>query len=229
MSRVKICGITSLADARQALLAGADFLGFIFYPPSPRHVTEAQVTAIVVALRAGAGTRELLAQADSPQLVGVFVNEAPGAVASVLDDCGLHLAQLSGDEPPSYILSSESPLAGRAYYALRPQSPDGARAGAQACSAPTPPDAPTLLLDTYHPALRGGTGETADWAMARELQALTPRLMLAGGLTPDNVAAAVRQVRPFAVDVASGVEAGPGRKDPEKVRRFIAAAKAGEA
>lgn len=227
MPKVKICGITSLADARLALLAGADFLGFIFYPPSPRGVSGPQVAAIVAALRADAATGPLLTQPGGPRLVGVFVNEAASVVAQTLDECSLDLAQLSGDEPPEAVGSKDSPLFGRAYQALRPRSAEEAQLRASAYAAAGPPDGPSLLIDTYHPSLRGGTGETADWTLARDLRARTPRLMLAGGLTPENVAQAIDRVHPYAVDVASGVEAAPGRKDPAKVLEFIAAVKMG--
>jgi phosphoribosylanthranilate isomerase len=228
MTRVKICGITTVEDAAHALLCGADFLGFIFYPPSPRGITIPEAAELMATLRQRADTGPLLRRPDRPRLVGVFVNESAAAVADTLNACGLDLAQLSGDEQPEVVADAASPLAGRAYQALRPQSTTGAAEAAARYSAPTSDSSPTLLLDTYHPALRGGTGETVDWHLAAELRHLTPRLMLAGGLSPDNVAEAVRQVRPFAVDVASGVEAGPGRKDPDKVRRFITAAKTGQ-
>jgi phosphoribosylanthranilate isomerase len=228
MTRVKICGITNVDDAADALLCGADFLGFIFYPPSPRGLAIPEAAKLIATLRQRTDTGPLLRRLDGPRLVGVFVNESAAAVADTLNVCGLDLAQLSGDEPPDVVTDPASPLAGRAYQALRPQSAAGAAEAAARYSAPTANPSPTLLLDTYHPALRGGTGETVDWRLAAELRHLTPRLMLAGGLSPDNVAEAVRQVQPFAVDVASGVEAAPGRKDPDKVRRFIAAAKAGQ-
>lgn len=228
MMRVKICGITNVEDAGHALLCGADFLGFIFFPPSPRAITIPEATELIRTLRQRADTGSLLRRPDGPQLIGVFVNEAAKAIVDTLNTCGLDLAQLSGDEPPEFVTDAASPLAGRAYQALRPQSAAGAAEAATRYSAPTADPSPTLLLDTYHPALRGGTGETVDWRLAAELRHVTPRLMLAGGLSADNVAEAVRQVRPFAVDVASGVEAAPGRKDPQKVRRFIAAAKVGQ-
>jgi phosphoribosylanthranilate isomerase len=155
----------------------------------------------------------------------VFVNESSQMIRATLVACGLDLAQLSGEENSDLVTGKGSPILGRAYQALRPKSTSEARESAPAFAAPTGPDAPSLLLDTYHPALRGGTGTTADWVLAAEISRMTPRMMLAGGLTPDNVAAAVAQVNPFAVDVASGVEASPGRKDPDKVRHFLAAAK----
>lgn len=215
--KVKICGLTNLADAQAAVDAGADYLGFIFYPPSKRSITPAGAGPIVAALRARPGC---------PLLVGVFVNETAEQAAAVLDAVGLDLAQLSGEETPNLIGDRNSPLYGRSFKALRPTSLAEAEAEAEWYLPPEPAaNRPSLLLDAYHPTLRGGTGRVADWAMAARLAETVPQLMLAGGLNADNVAAAVEQVRPFAVDVASGVEAAPGRKDHAQVRAFIQAAK----
>jgi phosphoribosylanthranilate isomerase len=217
MVQVKICGLTNLADAQAAVAAGADYLGFIFYPPSKRSITVAAAAEVVAALRARPGC---------PVLVGVFVNETAEQMAEVLDRVGLDLAQLSGDETPNLIGDPDSPLYGRSFKALQPTTLAEAAAEAEWY---VPPELaahqPSLLLDAYHPTLRGGTGRVADWDLAARLAATVPQLMLAGGLHPENVAAAVQQVRPFAVDVASGVEAAPGRKDHEKVRAFVQAAK----
>lgn len=229
MPNVKICGITNLEDAQVAAAAGADYLGFIFYPPSKRAITPEAAQGIAARLREGE---------RCPILVGVFVDETAADAAAILDTCGLDLAQLSGDETPNMIGDPASPLYGRSYKALRPTT--FAEADAEAEWYLPPPftnkqtnqptnqssNSPSLLLDTYHPTLRGGTGETMDWSVAARLAETVDGLMLAGGLTPENVAAAVRQVRPFAVDVASGVEAVPGRKDHARIRAFIRAAKA---
>lgn len=217
--RVKICGLTNLADALAAADAGADYLGFIFYAPSKRAVTVAQVQPIVAALRA---------RATCPRLVGVFVNADAGAVAATLAACDLDYAQLSGDEVPRMVGDPASVLYGRAYKALRPQSRGEAEADAEWYSAPQPIDdqMPTLLLDAWHPTLYGGSGQVGDWAIAAAVAAQVPRLMLAGGLTPANVAHAVQRVRPFAVDVAGGTEAAPGRKAHGALRAFIAQARA---
>ena len=216
MTLAKICGLTNLADAQAAAAAGADFLGFIFYPPSPRSIDLAAATTIARALRAVPGC---------PTLVGVFVNETARAMAAVLDQAGLDLAQLSGDETPNIIGDPGSPLFGRSYKALRPASLAEAEAEAEWFLPPEVAQRqPALLIDAYHPALHGGTGLLTDWSLAAEMARQVPQLMLAGGLTPDNVAAAVAAVNPFAVDVASGVESTPGRKDHAAVRAFIAAA-----
>lgn len=215
--KVKICGITNLADALAGVEAGADYLGFIFYPPSSRAITTSAAAAI---------TAELRRRPDCPLLVGVFVDETAEHMIEVLAACDLDLAQLSGDEVPFLVGDERSPLYGRAYKALRPRSTAEAEIEAEWYVAPQMHGGPSLLLDTYHATLRGGTGEVADWTVAAQLVSAHPGLMLAGGLNAANVAEAVRQVRPYAVDVASGVESSPGRKDHEQVRRFIARAKA---
>lgn len=223
--KVKICGITNLEDALVAAEAGADYLGFIFYPPSPRAVDKAMAKSIVAHLR-----QHLAAP---PLMVGVFVNETAVAIAQTLDECGLDLAQLSGEEVPSLAGDPDSLLYGRAYKAIRPASAAEAEVEAEWYKAPQLPVnssqysvvGPSLLVDTYHPTLRGGTGIEVEWGIVVYLFEHTPGIMLAGGLNPDNVAAAIAQLKPFAVDVASGVEASPGKKDHDKVRTFIANAK----
>lgn len=216
--KVKICGITNLADALTAVSAGADYLGFIFYPPSKRSITPEAAQAIVAHVRT---------LPHCPVLVGVFVDETADYMAHILDSCQLDLAQLSGNEVPFLVGDERSPLYGRAYKALRPTSLAEAEAEAEWYTPPLlHPEQPTLLMDTYHPNLPGGTGETGDWQIGAELAQQVGRFMLAGGLTPDNVATAIQQVLPYAVDVASGVEASPGQKEPALVRSFIQKAKA---
>jgi phosphoribosylanthranilate isomerase len=207
---VKICGLTHLDDALLALEAGADLLGFVLYPKSPRGVSLAAVAEITQALR-----RAPAFQQRRPALVGVFVNAPPAEVAHALDEAGLDLAQLSGHEPPDDLRA----LGGRAYKAIRGEADIPPSAGAP----PAHPHRPDFLLDAAHPTLYGGSGQPADLALAARL-AERRRLLLAGGLTPDNVVAAIRAVRPWGVDVASGVEAAPGKKDPAKVRAFVQAA-----
>ena len=215
--RVKICGITNLDDAFVAVDAGADYLGFIFYPPSKRSIEGPACQNIVTQLRA---------RADCPLLVAVFVNETAGDMAQILQKCDLDLAQLSGEEVPFLVADERSPLFGRSYKALRPTSLAEAEADAEWYTAPQQlPGQPSLLLDTYHPILRGGTGVTGNWDLSADLAQKIPGLMLAGGLTPANIAAAVRQVQPYAVDTASGVEAYPGKKDHQLLHEFIRQAK----
>ena len=218
MLQVKICGITNIEDALVATAAGADLLGFIFYPKSPRLVTVEQTRAITDAVRA--------ATAYPPVFVGVFVDEDVAEVERILDAGGLDLAQLHGSEPPVEI----SRLAPRAFKALRPQSRGDAESMVAAFGAVLPPTdpatarRPSFLVDAYHPWRFGGTGKTTDWHAARTLAERFP-ILLAGGLTAENVQAAVEVVQPWGVDVSSGVERAPGQKDPALVRDFIAAAK----
>lgn len=201
MVRVKICGITSLADARTAVEAGADALGLNFWPGTRRCVTESVAAQIAEALR------------DKVLLVGVFVDASEAEIARLRDTLGLGCVQLHGDEPPA-LLDRFLP---HAYKAVRVRGPDVvaevARFGGE-----------HILLDAYVKDMPGGTGATFDWDLAARI-AGQRKLTLAGGLTPDNVADAVRAVRPYCVDTASGVESAPGVKDAAKVRAFIERAK----
>jgi len=207
MVRVKICGITNLEDALAAAEAGADLLGFVFYPPSPRYVTLERAREIIAALRQSVG-----AVREPPLLtVGVFVDEELSRVREAIWKCDLDYAQLHGGEPPAYVAA----LGGRAIKALRVRSAaDVERLGAYQAAA--------YLLDAYHPTKPGGTGEVWDWGLAVAAKRYGP-VILAGGLTPDNVAQVVRRVWPYGVDVSSGVESAPGEKDHDKMRRFVAA------
>ena len=207
MVLVKICGVTNLADAQAAVKAGAGALGFNFYARSPRYITPGAARLIVSALP------------PSVLTVGVFVNEAePERVARTAAEAGVAAVQLHGDESPAYCAA----LAGRVVIkALRV----GARFAPEQASAYR---THAILLDAYSPREFGGTGEVFDWALARRTRALVSRLFLAGGLTPENVGAAIAAVRPFAVDVCSGVEAAPGRKDLSRLREFVAAVRAAE-
>lgn len=211
--QIKICGITSEAEAIAVAGLGATHLGLNFYPPSPRYLTRHAARAICAAVHR---------LPERPLLVGVFVNASPHDVLAELEACGLDLAQLSGDEPPEMLRI----LGARAFKAVR-------LAGQQSLSTDrylnqAPKDnlhVPELLLDAQVRGMYGGTGRTGDWTLAATV-AQKCRVMLAGGLTPDNVAAAVRAARPWGVDVASGVESAPGVKDVDKVAAFIANARA---
>ena len=205
MTRVKMCGNTRLDDARQAVEAGADLLGFIFYPKSPRRISIGDARAISRLLRGRA------------ILVGVFVNEPIEAVESALAEAELDLAQLHGEET----LATVAAFGGVAFKAMKRATVAGASAEDYAAAGPTNPSWPELLLDADHATLYGGTGQRADEGLAASL-ARGHRLLLAGGLTPENVAAAIAAVQPWGVDVASGVEAEPGRKDHARVTEFIA-------
>ncbi len=212
MTKVKICGITNLEDALFAADAGADALGFVFYAQSPRCIALDRAREIILRLP------PFVAK------VGVFVNAPPlspptlggmkgKAVKEIMAYCHLDYAQLHGDETPAQVAA----LAPRAIKAVRVRSAADIERLAQ-CQAVA------YLLDTYHPTKHGGTGEAFDWELAVEARSHGP-IILAGGLTPDNVADAIERVRPYAVDVSSGVEAAPGTKDHQKVQRFIIAAK----
>ncbi|MBN2005431.1 MAG: phosphoribosylanthranilate isomerase [Anaerolineae bacterium] len=214
---VKICGITNLEDARCAAGAGADFLGFILYVKSPRYIAPEPAGDIRQAIRAEFG--------ESPRCVGVFVDEPADTVRAIMAAAHLDLAQLHSVETPDIVAA----LAPRAFKALRPQTLAEAQEAFNAYGPPSlayrlPSTVPDLLVDAYHPQQMGGTGQIADLEIARWL-AERCRLLLAGGLTPDNVADAIAQVHPWGVDVASGVEASKGKKDHAKVKAFIAAAK----
>ncbi len=228
MTLVKLCGITNFPDARVAVEAGADFLGFIFYEKSPRHVTP-EVAARIM---------QVFDDVDGDlKGVGVFVSPASADVKRLLADCGLKAAQvhrLNREE----LRAVRSAVYGAAYAAIQPRTLDEALTAldlvnfdSEAGDPPTrsfrtPPWCPQLLVDAYHPGLHGGTGQQANLDIARQLAIRVPRFVLAGGLTPDNVAGAIRAARPWAVDVAGGTESSPGQKDHGKVRAFIQAVRA---
>ncbi|MBK8027859.1 MAG: phosphoribosylanthranilate isomerase [Chloroflexi bacterium] len=217
MIQVKICGITVLEDARICAEAGADLIGLNFYRKSPRTIELDAARALCAALRSEFGSR-------CPVLVGLFVNEVVGRISMTMDKVGLDYAQLSGDESVDMLRE----LRGIAYKSIRPRSHGEALDDARYFSpgAPTDVRIPSLLVDAFNPQLYGGTGSQAPAEVALAVKVETPRLMLAGGLTPENVAERCAAIGPWGVDVASGVEGDtPGRKDAEKVRAFIAAAK----
>jgi len=201
---VKICGITRSEDAEQAVRAGADWLGINFWPKSKRFATREVAIEIAAAARA--------ARADV-ELVGVFVNQPVAEIDAVADALALDYVQLHGDETPSTCAH----FGARAIKAIAVRGMEDVRLLDDF-------PATTFLLDTPS-AGYGGSGRTFDWTLAKAAVGSGRRILLAGGLDVENVAAAVREVRPFGVDVASGVEMAPGVKDSEKVRRFIAAAK----
>ena len=197
-TKVKICGITNQEDARAAAQAGADAIGFVFCPASPRHVTPSQAA--------------LLAHGLPPWIVrtGVFVNSPAEDVQEAITQCGLSMLQFHGEETPDYcrqfgIMSMKA-------FRVREKS---TLEELQLFST----DA--WLLDAWSDAGHGGTGKTFDWDFAARAVALGRPVFLAGGLTAENVAGAIRQVRPYAVDVSSGVELSPGKKDHDRIRRFI--------
>jgi phosphoribosylanthranilate isomerase len=204
--KVKICGITNSDDARAALEAGADLLGFNFYAKSLRYIVPEKAREIAAQIRSNG---------QKPLLVGVFVNSPLEEIRSILEIAQVDLAQLHGDEPVRVL----EQLNGRGFKALRPTSEKEAEIDAE-WFAPHGPNAPVLLIDAYRKDQYGGTGRVADWMIATKLAQQYP-ILLAGGLTPENVTEAIRQVRPWGVDVASGVECAPGKKDAAKMRLFV--------
>lgn len=201
--KVKICGLTNAEDAATAIEAGADAVGFVFHKKSPRCAEAAVVKGIVKTL---------------PPFVlpiGVFVNEDAKVVRDVVDSCGLALAQLHGDETAAYCEALGRPvlkairLKDRRSFLILAEFQG--RAGVRG-----------FLVDAFSSDAYGGTGQVADWSLAAEASSAAP-VLLAGGLTPENVSQAILQVRPYGVDVSSGVEASPGKKDHEKVRAFVRA------
>ena len=203
MTEVKICGLTTVDDALRCVSLGADAIGLNFWPRSPRCVDLETARRIVDAL------------GDRVQMVGVFVDFELSQIRQILDETGIRWAQLHGEEGPELLEA----LLPHAYKAI------AVKDGSVVELARRYPGE-HLLLDASVPGMPGGTGRTFDWSIAAEV-AKERKLTLAGGLTPQNVAEAVRIVKPFRVDVASGVESTPGRKDPALVAAFVEAAKSG--
>lgn len=198
--RSKICGITRVEDALAAVEAGADAIGLVFYAKSPRAVTVQQARAIIQALP------------PFVTPVGLFVNASRCELGEILDAVPLALLQFHGDETPADCEGWHRPY----IKALRVKAGDDIAAACEAFAG-----ASGILLDTYVEGVPGGTGEAFDWSLVP--QGLAKPIILAGGLTADNVAAAIAQVRPYAVDVSGGVEQAKGLKDPAKIRAFMAA------
>jgi phosphoribosylanthranilate isomerase len=200
--QVKICGITRWEDARAAIDAGADALGFNFFPGSPRYVAAAEARRI-----ARRAPRRVAC-------VGVFVNERAAAIEAVAREVGLDIVQLHGEESPAEVtrLARRRPV----IKVFR------VRRGFQPSRLAKYRDAAAYLLDSFAGSARGGTGRRFDWTIAARATAFGP-VVLAGGLTPENVAEAIARVRPAAVDVCSGVESRPGQKDPARLRALLRA------
>ncbi|MHB8520126.1 MAG: phosphoribosylanthranilate isomerase [Limisphaerales bacterium] len=199
--KIKICGITNLTDALAAAEAGADALGFVFYQRSPRNVSRQTAAGIIRKLP------PFLAK------VGVFVNETETVIRQVVAECGVDTLQFHGDETPEFC-KRFSPL--KVVKAFRVQSVESLRA----LSAY---ETDAWLLDSCVPGTVGGTGQQFNWELACAAKEFGHPIILAGGLTPENVAEAVHEVWPYGVDVSSGVEAAPGKKDAQLIRDFIGA------
>jgi phosphoribosylanthranilate isomerase len=202
MVKVKICGITNWTDARGAFEAGADFLGFNFYRKSPRYIAPAAARRIV---------RRLPARVSS---VGVFVNESEAEMLSIARQVGLDFLQLHGDEPPEVVSHLR-----RTVSVIKAVRVRGALRAAELARFTT---ASAFLLDGFDPKLRGGTGKRIDWKLAKRA-GRKRRIFLAGGLTPENAAEAVNVARPYAIDVCSGVESRPGKKNTARMKALVQA------
>jgi len=215
MTQVKICGITSLDDARAAIAAGADMLGFNFYRVSPRFIEPHDAKTIIEALRG-----EI--KDHSVSLVGVFVDESsPESVMRVVEETGIGAVQLHGEESVEFCQRLKQLLNGKSLIKVlrvigrfTPTETDAY-------------DADAIMLDSFHNEMRGGTGHVFDWSIARSVRELVPRLILAGGLSPANVAQAIAQVNPYAVDACSSLESAPGQKDAERMTAFVQAVRNG--
>ncbi len=205
--KIKICGITNIEDAATAVELGADALGFIFYSGSKRFVDPAAARDIILKLPPFITS------------VGVFVNQDLDEIKRILDITGVNTVQLHGDESPEFCGSVTASVPAKVIKAIRVK--DSLDAGSL---AQYPVQA--ILLDTYSDAEYGGTGKSFDWGILKDID-IEQKVILSGGLSPDNVAQAVEAVKPYAVDVNSGVEAGPGKKDHEKLKKFIEAIRYG--
>jgi phosphoribosylanthranilate isomerase len=202
MTRVKVCGVTNLEDARLAVDAGAWAIGMIFHPESPRACDPAAAETIGAELKRRA------------EHVGVFVNAPLDQVAGLADLCSLTMLQLHGDEGPAYCREAARRTGCKIMKAQQIKDAAAVR------SLEAFREADLHLLDTHAEHIRGGTGQTFDWELVRHHQSKIP-VVLSGGITPDNVGEAIAQVHPFAVDSASGTEAAPGRKDPQRIEALF--------
>ncbi len=209
--KIKVCGIRTLEEALGAIEAGVDILGFNFYPKSPRYIIPGDCMRLMVRLETV--LREKMAQLTT---VGVFVNGDVDFIYAVFRDCHLDMVQLAGDEPPEVM----EKLGERAFKVLRLTTPESMLETIR--RYPRRTMAPAWMVDANRPGMYGGTGQVVDWSLARVLADQMP-IILAGGLRADNVADAIRQVRPWGVDVATGVESAPGVKDLQKVAEFVRA------
>jgi len=211
MTKIKICGITNVEDARAAVAAGADMLGVNFYQPSPRYITPDAARDLI---------NDLKSVDSAVEIVGVFVNETIDFVIDVAMVTGIDALQLHGDESASFCEELNTRDGFRVIKALR------AREGFAPNEVQAYP-VHAVMLDAFHRTLRGGTGERVDFNLARETRRLVPRLFLSGGLSPENVREAIATVEPYAVDACSLLESSPGKKDAARMSAFVAAVRNG--
>jgi phosphoribosylanthranilate isomerase len=216
MVRIKICGLTNLEDARAAIAAGVDMLGFNFYRPSPRFIEPQDARAIIESLRP-----EIKALPRTVTMVGVFVNEPAESIVRIAAEAGIAAIQLHGDEDVEFCRELKSFLPDRFLIKVLRARGDAAVEHA------TEFNVDAIMLDAFDAELRGGTGRTVDWHLARHTRDAVPRLFLAGGLSPENVRAAIDAVQPYAVDACSALESSPGHKDAERMDAFVRAVRNG--
>lgn len=209
--KIKICGIRTFEDAMLMVESGVDILGFNFYPQSPRYISPGNCMRLVVRLETA-----LREEMSKITMMGVFVNSERDNMHAIFRDCHLDMIQLSGDEPPEVL----ELLGERSFKVLRPTT--YAEFADAVKRYPRRTMAPAWMIDTYRPGEYGGTGQTADWDLLRQIAQTTP-ILVAGGLNAGNVGEAIRRINPWGVDVASGVESAPGVKDPQKVLAFVQA------
>ena len=202
MTKIKICGLTNLDDASAAIDFGADALGFVFYKKSPRNISPEKAAAIIAKLPVFTTT------------VGVFVNETREEILKIVNQTGVSVIQLHGEEPPEACLLTRKVIKGIRIKSLESLEPLKRYQGLVSA----------FLLDAYDPHMPGGTGQVFNWNIALEAKDFG-RVILAGGLTPENISEAIRVVKPYAVDVSSGVELDKGKKDHQKMRLFIETAR----
>jgi indole-3-glycerol phosphate synthase/phosphoribosylanthranilate isomerase len=207
--KVKICGITSVEDALAAIDAGADMLGLNFFRPSPRFIEPETAREIIDAVRS----------VSDVAIIGVFVNESSDKILGIANKLNLEGIQLHGDEAAEFCEQLKSSFQGLVIKAVP---------GNSALSLDSLKDyrVDSILIDAFHPALRGGTGHSADWAIARKATEMLPSVILAGGLSPENVGDAIASVQPSAVDACSSLETSPGKKDFKRMREFVNAVRA---
>jgi phosphoribosylanthranilate isomerase len=214
MVKIKICGITNLDDARAAIEAGGDMLGFNFYRPSPRFIEPEVARQIVDCIK----TEYEPSQVET---VGIFVNESIENLLGALSIAGVDIVQLHGDESSDYCNQLKSHLSNQTIIKALRVSPnfEPGEAGNYQVDA--------IMLDAFHDRLRGGTGRVIDWNVARATRKLVSRLFLSGGLSPENVSEAIARVQPDAIDACSSLESAPGRKDVARMKEFVRAVRNG--